>query len=229
MKLSIIIPAYNEAATIAHVVDAVLAVPLFVEKEIIVVDDGSTDGTSEAISGREGVTVVSHEHNKGKGAAIVTGLSLSHGDYVLIQDADLEYNPSDITGLVSFILTDKNKTLGNMAVFGARGTKAYPERGIHYVIGAKLLTWTVNVLFGSNLTDLYTGYKLIPTATMKELHLTASGFEFEAEVVCKLLKKGCNIIETPIQYKPRNAAHGKKIKLKDAYKGFTTIIGERFR
>lgn len=223
MKLSIIIPTFNEAATITKVLDAVLKVDVGGwEKEIIVVDDGSTDATASMLSASSAVLVLSHETNQGKGAAIQTGLLHASGDYVLIQDADLEYEPSDISSLVSLIKGREAKQ--PIAVYGDRGIKAYPERGIHYVIGAKLLTWTVNILFGSHLKDLYTGYKLLPTGIIKELDIHSSGFEFEAEVTCKMIRRDVLILETPITYRPRNKEQGKKIRFMDAVKGFWIII-----
>lgn len=116
-----------------------------------------------------------------------------------------------------------------MVVFGDRGTKRYPERGFHYVIGAKILTWTLNLLYGARLHDLYTGYKLIPSAIIKAINLEATGFEFEAEVSCKILKAGCKIIEVPINYKPRNKTDGKHIRFTDAIKGFWTIVKFRVK
>jgi len=157
----------------------------------------------------------------GKGAAIQTGLKQASGDYVIIQDADLEYNPEDIPKLLSAI---SNRTGRPLAVFGKRGYKAYPERGFHYVIGAWLLTAFYNLLYNQNLTDLYTGYKLIPTSIFKDLNIQSKGFEFEAEVACKLAKRGVIIKEVSINYKPRNKEQGKHIRFKDAVKGFWTIL-----
>lgn len=225
MKLSIIIPTYNEAATIAQVVEAVLKVDLGEwEKEVIVVDDGSTDGTASVLAGQDSFILLSHEQNQGKGAAIQTGLLHASGDYVLIQDADLEYEPGDIPNLLSLIPRGGIGSSKLVAVYGNRGIKAYPERGMYYVIGAKLLTWTVNILFGSRLRDLYTGYKLLPAGIIKELDIHSSGFEFEAEVTCKMLRKGVSIVEIPITYRPRNKEQGKKIRFIDAVIGFAVIV-----
>jgi dolichol-phosphate mannosyltransferase len=232
MKLSIIIPAHNEEATISQVLEKVAYINIAPwEKEIIVVNDGSTDNTKHILEtlsperdGRHKMVIVHHEKNLGKGAAIQTGLKQASGDYVIIQDADLEYDPSDIPGLLSFIANPNNNT----AIFGKRGYKAYPERGFHYVIGAWLLTNFFNLLFWQKLTDLYTGYKLIPTQIFKELNIKSTGFEFEAEVACKLVKKGVKLIEVPINYKPRNKEQGKHIRFKDALVGFWTTLKLRF-
>lgn len=246
MKLSIIIPAHNEEKTIGQVLDKVFSVSLGEwEKEIIVVNDGSSDKTGEmldeyvaqarglplhvkagllSLRQAEGLRymVIHHSTNLGKGAAIQTGLKQATGDYIIIQDADLEYEPGDIPKLLSAIEESRA-----VAVFGNRGTKSYPERGFHYVIGAKVLTWIFNLLFWQNISDLYTGYKLIPGKIFKELNITSAGFEFEAEVACKLAKRGVNIKEVLINYKPRNKEQGKHIGFTDALKGFLAILKYR--
>ena len=241
MRLTIIIPAHNEEATIGQVVDKVFRVDLVPrlglgllsrwEKEVIVINDGSSDSTKSILShispkfdGRTQMAILHHEKNLCKGAAIQTGLKRASGDYVIIQDADAEYDPSDIPNLLSLIANQKNQ----IAVFGKRGYKAYPERGFHYVIGAWMLTTFYNILYHQNLTDLYTGYKLIPTLVFKSLNIQSKGFEFEAEVACKLAKRGVIIKEIPIHYQPRNKNQGKNIRFKDAVKGFWKILILRF-
>ncbi len=244
MKLSIIIPAHNEEATIRQVLDKVVKVDIGQwEKEVIVVNDGSTDGTknileavSPKINGRQEMgivdfVVIHHSNNLGKGAAIQSGLKKATGDYVIIQDADLEYDPSDIPNLLSNLSEGSPLARGEpsaVAVFGKRGYKAYPERGFHYVIGAWVLTAFYNLLFHQRLTDLYTGYKLIPTGIFKSLDIQSKGFEFEAEVACKLAKRGVIIKEIPIYYQPRNKNQGKHIRFIDAVKGFKKILDLRF-
>jgi len=229
MKVSIIIPAHNEQGTIVQILQKVAGVELNGwKKQIIVVNDGSSDETGNIVAvwieqqhflpGQ--VTLLHHQANVGKGAAIKTGLSAATGEYIVIQDADLEYDPNDIPELL--FTAEKNK---HSAVFGARGTKRYPERGFHYVIGAKLLTWTFNILFGTRMTDLYTGYKLFPVSAVKNIH--SAGFELEVEIAAKLVKNGIAIIEVPIHYQPRNKTQGKHIRAKDAVVGFLTIIKHR--
>ncbi len=231
MKLSIIIPAHNEDRTIEKVLDKVMQVGLGKwEREIIVVDDGSTDKTGELLEkfaaglarNKKSIKVLRHSKNTGKGLAIRTALLSATGDYVLIQDADLEYDPVDISKLLSSAKT-------GVAVFGNRGVKRYPERGFHFVLGAKILTWTLNVLYKRRLYDLYTGYKLIPLKILKSLDLQSNGFEFEAEVTCKLIKRGLKITEIPIKYQPRNKEQGKHIGYKDFFKGFLMILICRIR
>lgn len=226
MKLTIIIPAHNEDRTIERVLDKVMDAELGKwEREITVVNDGSTDKTKKILAklrqnldkNRKLLTILHHSKNLGKGAAIKSALSKSTGDYVIIQDADLEYDPMDVSKLLSCAKT-------GVAVFGNRGVKRYPERGFHFVLGAKILTWTVNLFYGRRLYDLYTGYKLIPTKVLKSLDLQSNGFEFEAEVTCKLIKKGVKIVEIPIKYQPRNKEQGKHINYKDFFRGFLMIL-----
>lgn len=219
--LSILIPALNEEKTISHVIERVLAVDLGQWiKEIIVVNDGSTDGTEAAVqSFGDQVRYFKHPKNLGKGQAIKTALVAARGEYVIMQDADLEYDPADIAAMTK--LVDKGQA---EVVFGSRnlhpGRQGYPS----FVLGVKILTGLTNLLFGSKLTDVYTCYKLIPLEVIKRLNLQSAGFEFEAEVTAKLLKRKCRILEVPITYSPRTFAAGKKIGWLDGLKGLWTII-----
>jgi glycosyltransferase involved in cell wall biosynthesis len=222
MKLSIIVPVHNEEKTVGLVLKKLRDLKLKnYSKEIVVVDDGSTDATKEIVSRFRGkisnFKIIKHRQNIGKGAAVRSGLEYIGGDYVLVQDADLEYDPASIPSLLAKM--DKN-----VVVFGNRGTKRYPERGFHFVIGAKILTVLFNILYSQRLNDLYTGYKLFPAGIIKKISLESNGFEFEAEVACRLIKKGIRIIEVPIYYKPRNREQGKHIGYKDFFKGFIKIL-----
>ncbi len=231
MVLTIIIPAHNEATTIVEVIKRVLAVKLSGwEKEIIVVNDGSTDQTGAIINQTFGIRPVHHKVNLGKGSAIQTALKSANGDYVVIQDADLEYFPEDLPKLLAELHTPalSKEGVGGVVVFGARGYKAYPERGFHYVVGAWLLTFAFNLLYRQRLSDLYTCYKLIPTPLFKALKIESRGFEFEAEVACKLAKNNAILKEVAINYKPRSKAQGKHIGFWDAFKGLLKIIQLRF-
>lgn len=225
MKLTIIVPVHNEAKTLPEVLRRLQDVNLpNVQKEIIAVNDGSTDNSGEMLNelaNRYGFKALHHLTNFGKGKAIATALKSATGDYVLIQDADLEYDPGDIPNLLSLILNGEEKVA---AVFGARGTKRYPERGFHYVVGAKLLTWAFNVVFGTHLTDLYTGYKLVKAAYIKDISYKSQGFEIEVEIAATIVKKGGTIKEASIRYNPRNKDQGKHIKFWDAWRGFAAII-----
>lgn len=226
MKLSIIIPAHNEEKTIAEVLQKVADVNVGEwEKEIIVVNDGSSDATKSEIEKLPlnlGIILINHPKNLGKGAAIKSALEKATGDYVIIQDADLEYDPSDIPKLLSFIIDEGQ----GIAIFGSRGTKSYPERGFHYIIGAKLLTWVFNALFFTRLSDLYTGYKLFPKNSVKTIN--SSGFEMEVELAAVLRKQKIKIIEAPINYRPRSRAQGKHLGPKDAIIGLWAIVKHRF-
>lgn len=240
MKLTIIIPAHNEQATIYQVLEKVCSTDLGIwQKEIVVVNDGSSDNTLAEVNKFEhnlsarlnhvSLVVLNHPVNLGKGAAIVSAIARATGDFALIQDADLEYSPGDIPKLLSFIRTEDVIGAGKMAVFGNRGVKHYPERGIHYAIGVKFLTWIFDLLFWQNIADLYTGYKLLPVSVLKSLAIKSAGFEFEAEVACKLAGAHIQIVETPISYFPRNKEQGKHIGLIDFFRGFWAIIKYRVK
>jgi len=224
MRLSIIIPAYNEEAFISKVLEKVFSIPSSIEREVIVVDDGSRDGTLQILGSlkpKYNFKLISHEKNLGKGAAIKSGIREALGTHMIIQDADLEYDPREIPKL----LEKMDESV--WAVYGSRPSRIVPERGAHYIMGAKLLTLTINLLYGAHLKDAYTGYKLFNLEKMNKetfLNLRSSGFEFEAEITCKILKNKGRIIEVPIEYTPRGKSHGKKINFKDAIRGFITTI-----
>ena len=222
MKLSEIIPDFNEAKTIKQIVNRVLAQGEV--WEVVIVDDGSTDGTAQVLAkfNHKKVRVKRHGANKGKGAAIVTGISNINGDYLIFQDADLEYEPAEYKKLLK-------RANGKNAVYGSRilnkdNRHAYART----YIGNVLITALGNLLFGLKLTDSYTCYKLLPVKEAKQLNLKSSGFEVEAEITAKLAKRGVEIIEVPISYKPRSYEQGKKIKAKDALKGAWMYFKIRF-
>ena len=229
MKLSVIIPVLNEEKTIAQVIERVSAQDLSGwEKEIIVVDDGSTDGTAEVIANLSSLIanlrLITHPTNQGKGAAIKTGLNAATGDAVIIQDADLEYSPAEFPALLAELAAHPEAA----AIFGSRNLKPKRHGYTHYVWGVAVLTFINNLLYGSRLTDTYTCYKLFRAPVIKSLDLESRGFEFEAEVTCKLLRGGHQIREIPIDYFPRSFAEGKKIRFKDALKGVWTILKYKF-
>lgn len=230
MKLSIIIPVYNEENTIVQVVQRVLSQSIEPwQKEIIIVNDGSADSTLEKINNFVGVcqpsgVFVFNPIHQGKGAAIRMGIKKATGDAIIIQDADLEYSPADWPR----ILEEWDKS-GAAVVYGSR--ELSPERRgySHFVLGVKFLTFLVNLFFGSELTDIYTGYKLFPTPLVKSLPLQSNGFEVEAEITVKLLKRGVKIKEVPISYNPRKFRQGKKIRWEDGVIGLWTIIKFYFK
>ncbi len=223
-KLSIIIPVYNEMRTFQKVLDALESTPLPVEKEIVIVDDCSTDGTRDLIAKLPAQYVTAfHTVNQGKGAAIHTGLDLATGDYVLIQDADLEYDPKDITKLIEAMPAD-----GAAVVYGSRNLTYNPRFRKIYYYGGKFITVVTNILFGTNLTDVNTCYKLYPTGFLRSLDLQEKRFAFCEEATAKTLRRGIIITEVPISYRPRSKTEGKKLRVTDGARAVMTLLKNRF-
>lgn len=229
MKISVIIPVYNEPKTVGEIIRQVKSIKGF-EKEIIVVDDGSTDDTIKVIrdilrlrSGQvKGITVISHKTNQGKGSAIRTGIAKATGDYLLVQDADLEYDPQDILTMLDPIRRGKAEV-----VYGSRFTGQRRNMFFWHWIGNQFLTLITNILYNTTLSDMETCYKLMPTKLAKSLNLQAKHFEFEPEVTAKILKRGIRIWEVPISYAGREYHEGKKISWKDAIPALFTLIKYR--
>lgn len=216
MKLSIIIPSYNEAATVVKTIKRVQAVKLkAVKKEIIVVDDGSTDGSKAKLKKLRGIKTIFLTRNQGKGAAIRAGLKQTTGDYVLIQDADLEYDPQDIPALLKPVLTGKAEV-----IYGSRFIGPHKNMLFWHWVGNQLLSLVTNFLFNTTLSDMEVGYKLIPAKLLKSLKLEANRFGFEPEVTAKILKLGVRIFEVPISYAGREFSEGKKITWQDGLESF---------
>ncbi len=220
--VSVIVPVYNEAAHVDELLQAIHASP--VEKEIIIVDDGSTDGTREKLQAMllaDDVTVVFHEKNCGKGAAIRTALGYARGEYILIQDSDLEYDPQDYPALL------RPLQLGQAnVVYGVRPDR--PERGLRFFLGAKLLTHLTNLLYGAGIHDEATCYKVFRRSLIAQLRLDCHRFEFCPEVTAKLCRMGEKIAEVPISYNPRSAGEGKKIRHSDGWLAIWTLLRYRF-
>jgi glycosyltransferase involved in cell wall biosynthesis len=231
MKLSIIIPAYNEEATVEALVRQVQAVDLRpIEKEIIVVNDGSKDGTEQVLKGLAAIRYISHERNAGKGAALTTGFQAATGDIVLIQDADLEYHPDDYQTVIQPIVDGACD-----AVMGSRfilykpqflGKRRSPYLS-HY-IGNMLVTSITNLLYGQRFTDYEGCYKAFRRTVVAATPVKAKGFEFDNELICKLMRKGVRIVEVPIRYTPRSYESGKKITWRHGVIMLWTIIKWRF-
>jgi glycosyltransferase involved in cell wall biosynthesis len=223
MKLSVIIPVYNEKDTIRTILDKVLAVPI--EKEVILVDDFSTDGSREILKNinMNNVQTVFHEKNKGKGAALRTGFQYMTGDIAVVQDADLEYDPMELTKLIEPILAGKADV-----VYGSRFSGRTDKMTFAHWLGNKMLTLTTNVLYGTHLTDMETCYKMVKTPIIKSMKLRANRFDFEPEITAKLLKSGKKILEIPISYKGRHWDAGKKITWKDGIAAIWSLIKFRF-
>ncbi|MBD3426358.1 MAG: glycosyltransferase [Candidatus Omnitrophica bacterium] len=226
MKISVLMPVYNEKRTIEDILQLVRGIEL--DKEIILVDDKSTDGTRELLKElfgdrKDEVRVIYHQNNSGKGASIRTALREATGDYVIVQDADLEYSPHDMVKL--YECAEETKAV---AVYGSRFLEGWRSTSfLHYMVN-RFLTSLTNVLFGSSLTDMETCYKMIRTDVMKELDIRSSRFELEPEITAKLLKKGYSIREVPISYRGRTYDEGKKIGWRDGVEALWTIFRQRF-
>jgi len=227
MRLSIVIPVFNECETLPAVLENVARVSL--DKEILIVDDGSTDGTREYLKDmvqhpREGVRVLFHDRNRGKGAALRTGFREVAGDIVIIQDADLEYDPQDYPALLKPILDGRADV-----VYGSRFLGG-PHRVLffwHY-LGNKVLTLISNMLTNLNLSDMETCYKVFRSEVIKNLTFISDGFAIEAEMTVKIAKAGYRVYETPISYSGRDYSEGKKITWKDAFPTLWALVKHRF-
>jgi glycosyltransferase involved in cell wall biosynthesis len=219
--LSIVIPAFNEASTIAEVLERVAEVDIAdLEKDIIVVDDGSTDGTRELLQSFSDTTLIFHDHNSGKGAAIRTGLDYATGDFVLVQDADLEYNPRDYPILLAPLLDGSAD-----AVFGSRFLGG-PHRVLFFwhSVANRVLTLFSNMLTDLNLTDMETGYKVFRRSVLRQINLQSDRFGFEPEVTARVAQQRCRIYEVPISYQGRDYAEGKKITWRDGVAALYHIL-----
>jgi len=227
--LSIVVPAYNEAATISNILDRIAALKIGLHLELIVVDDGSKDGTAEAVrqwsqAAHAGMTVkVITKPNGGKGSAVRAGIDASSGDYVIIQDADLEYDPEDYTRLLVPLLAGDAEV-----VYGSRVHGPDKRGSPMFFWGGRLVTAVTNLLYGSHLSDEPTCYKLFKGPLLRSIPLTCTGFEFCPEVTAKVLRKGLRIAEVPIHYHPRGIEEGKKIRPMDGLWAIWELLKWRF-
>lgn len=229
LKLSVIIPVYNEERTIKKVIDKVYSIRLKnISKEVIVIDDCSKDGTRRILENlnKKSLIKLFHKKNMGKGAAIRTGLGKSSGDIILVQDADLEYNPKEYRKLLKPIIEEKAKV-----VYGSRldSVKRDMEKiyKLHF-IGNVFLTFATNMLYGVKITDMETGYKVFTREVIENMSLRATRFDFEPEITAKIIKKGYKIYEVPIDFTGRKFSEGKKITWIDGVKALYYLFKYRF-
>jgi dolichol-phosphate hexosyltransferase len=217
--LSVLIPVYNEARTLERLLDAVEERPEV--SELVIVDDGSTDGTPEILETRDfkvRAQVIRHERNRGKGAALRTAIAAATGDVALVQDADLEYDPAEFPLLLAPIERGRAEV-----VYGSRSFAAHSAYSFWFVIGNKLVTLWTNVLFNSYLSDMETCYKLMPLSVWRSLDLKSDRFDIEPEITAKLLKSGHRIYEVPISYAARGRVEGKKLTWRDGVMALWTL------
>ena len=226
MKLSVLVPVYNEAATVAAALKRVLDVDYPCEVEVVVVDDGSVDGTAVLLDAVDDprVTVVQHPANRGKGAAIRTAAASATGDYMIICDADLEYAPEEIPTLLAPVLRGEATV-----VYGTRTFGSHTAYSFWYVLGNKSVTLFANVLYNCWISDLETCFKLMPLPLYRELDVRSRGFGMEAEVTGKLLVRGHRPYEVPISYRARTREEGKKLTWRDGVEAVWILARERSR
>jgi dolichol-phosphate hexosyltransferase len=215
-------PVFNERLRLERAVNALLAANVSDTLELLIVDDGSTDGTSDILRGREWppqVRVIYRERNGGKGAAIRTALVEARGLYTTIMDADLEYEPSDISALLSPLRSGDAE-----AVFGTRAFRSHSAYSFWYVIGNRAVTFAANLLYNSWVSDMMTGQKAMPTELFRSLKLREGGFAIEAEITARLLRRGIRIYDVPIDYTARTREEGKKLTAVDGLRVLRTLM-----
>lgn len=223
--LTVLIPVYNERNTVAEVIRRVRAVQIPLELDVIVVDDGSSDGTDKVLGALEDSTVrvMKHEKNQGKGAALRTGLGAATGDLVLVQDADLEYDPDDWPRLLDPVLKGKASV-----VYGSRFTGERKNMLPTHWVGNRLLSLVTNILYKSTLSDMETCYKLFDRRVIADFTIVSNRFDFEPEITAKVLRRGFRIYEVPISYAGREVDEGKKISWRDGFGALKALIKFRF-
>ena len=224
-SLSVIMPVFNERATVAEIIRRMRAVELPLVLQIIVVDDGSSDGSDKVLGALEDSTVrvIHHESNQGKGAAIRTGLAEVHGDILLIQDSDLEYDPNDWPRLLDPILRGKARV-----VYGSRFTGERKNMLPLHWMGNRLLSLVTNVLYSSTLSDMETCYKVFDAEVLEGITIVSNRFDFEPEITAKVLRRGHRIYEVPISYAGREPSEGKKITWRDGFGALKALVRFRF-
>ena len=225
--ISIVVPVYNEARTVAEVIERLIAIDLPAPREILVVNDGSTDGTREVLDRmppRPELRIIHAERNAGKGSAIRIGFGQAAGTIVAIQDADLELDPAQIAELVRPILAGQTRV-----VYGSRFLAGNPDAPWISIFANKVLTGATNLLFGGRLTDMETCYKVMTTEVARSLNLECNRFDIEPEISAKLLRDGHSILELPVRFEPRSRAQGKKIGWRDGVQAIGVLLKYRFK
>lgn len=220
--LSILMPVYNERATIEAAIADALSAELPVERELVVVDDGSTDGTRQLLRDRDWppeVHVLFHERNRGKGAAVRTALAHATGEFAAILDADLEYHAADLAPMLQPLMSGEASV-----IFGSRAWQSHSSYGFWYVIGNKLVTFATNLLFNCWISDVMTCHKAMRTDLFRSLHLRERGFAIEPEIAARLLRAGERIYEVPITYRARSREEGKKLTAVDGLRVLRTLV-----
>jgi glycosyltransferase involved in cell wall biosynthesis len=224
--ISIVVPVYNEARTVASVIERLIAIDLPAAREILVVNDGSTDGTRavlDQVPARPELRIIHAEKNGGKGSAIRIGFARASGTVVAIQDADLELDPAQLADLVKPILDGRTRV-----VYGSRFLAGRPDAPWLSIAANQTLTAVTNVLFGGRLTDMETCYKVMASDIAKSLNLESNRFDIEPEITAKLLRAGHSILELPIRFEPRSRAQGKKIGWRDGVRAIQVLLKYRF-
>jgi glycosyltransferase involved in cell wall biosynthesis len=225
--ISIIVPVFNEAGTVAAVIDRLLAIDLPAPREIIVINDGSSDGTREvldALPSAAAVTIIHAERNRGKGHGVRLGLSRARGSVVAIQDADMELDPAQLASLIAPILNGEADV-----VYGSRFLGARPDAPMMTLAGNRLLTAVTNLLFGSSLTDMETCYKVMRGDIARGLRLSADRFDIEPEITARLLLAGHRIVERAVHFEARSRAAGKKMRWRDGWMALRVLVAQRWR
>lgn len=229
VKFSIIIPAYNEKSTIKTLIDKIQAVDMSgAEKEIIVVDDGSNDGTREILKTIQGIRYIFHEKNLGKGGAVKTGFKNATGDILIIQDADLEYDPRDFMALVAPILAGKTEAVNGIRIKPENDSRKGSASYIFHWLGNNAITWLTNLLYFHYSAEYEACYKAFTKKLVDSIEIKTNNFDFDNELVCKILKRGYKIIDVPVRYYPRSYEEGKKINWKHGFLILWTIVKYRF-
>jgi glycosyltransferase involved in cell wall biosynthesis len=220
-EVTIVMPVYNERRTVEKAIDEVLRADIAESFELIVVDDGSSDGTRDILRDREWpeqVRLLYHDRNRGKGSAIRTALADAQGTYTTIMDADLEYSPDDLRVLLEPLRN------GEQAVYGTRGFQSHSAYSFWYVLGNHAVTFFANLVYNSWISDMMTGHKAMRTELFRSLDLRERGFAIEAEITARLLRKGVRIYETPVVYRARSREEGKKLTAVDGLRVLRTLL-----